>query len=724
MKKALLSVFIVLINTFLFSQNLKPIPQKVKDYFATGKRVAAYDLFTVNEDQQKQVQYRQAASGITVMKLNKSQISKVVTEKPEAMEMSFPFEGHTVTVELIKHNIFAQGFKVETDKGFVDYTPGVYYQGIVKGDEQSLVAFSFFKDEVMGMASINNVGNIVLGKAQNSEDFVSYNDQRLTKQNPFNCLANTLPENKNYKVDAKKLSSNPAILTQNCPRIFSEMSYDIYQQRGSSVSSTTDWQTAVFNNTKTLYNNDDIQIAMSGVFVWTSNDGYTGGNDTMLYSFQTRKPTFDGDLATLMKPDGSGGIAFLDGLCSNNKYSVCDVNMNYSAVPTFSWTVEVLTHELGHNLGSPHTQACAWNGNDTAIDGCVTTEGGCARPGVPSNGGTIMSYCHFQSVGINFLNGFGPQPKSLIINTIESKGCVGTNCTTSCPVTVENVIPTSITKTTAAFTITDNTATSWKYKVTKMDGTEVASGTTNSKTWNVGGLTEGTYYKVFVGTIGCSASTAYQSESLILTDANWCSGVLFRDSGGENLNYEHNQTLVKTFYPDTPGRRVKLTFSQFNIEERDPSTNVLYDYMDVYNGTSINAPKFPNGSELNGNTIPGPFTATNPDGAITVRFISDGGLELSGWTAAIDCSLLSTNDINAQESITLSPNPTKGEFVINSKNPIISYEIHDASGRLINKDSQLKATKQKIDLSKKKSGTYLITIKTDNETVTKKIIKN
>ena len=42
MKKAILFVFIILINTFLFSQNLKPIPQKVKDYLATGKRVATY----------------------------------------------------------------------------------------------------------------------------------------------------------------------------------------------------------------------------------------------------------------------------------------------------------------------------------------------------------------------------------------------------------------------------------------------------------------------------------------------------------------------------------------------------------------------------------------------------------------------------------------------------------------------------------------------------------
>ena len=45
-------------------------------------------------------------------------------------------------------------------------------------------------------------------------------------------------------------------------------------------------------------------------------------------------------------------------------------------------------------MGSSHTHACVWNGDNTAIDGCAATEGSCARGGIPpSNGGTIMSYC-------------------------------------------------------------------------------------------------------------------------------------------------------------------------------------------------------------------------------------------------------------------------------------------------------------------------------------------
>jgi hypothetical protein len=84
--------------------------------------------------------------------------------------------------------------------------------------------------------------------------------------------------------------------------------------------------------------------------------------------------------------------------------------------------VMVITHEMGHLMGSNHTHACVWNGNNTAIDGCAAVEGDCARPGNPPTGGTIMSYCHLQGVGINFNKGFGPQPTAVILNKIANAG--------------------------------------------------------------------------------------------------------------------------------------------------------------------------------------------------------------------------------------------------------------------------------------------------------------
>ncbi|MEM9527327.1 MAG: T9SS type A sorting domain-containing protein, partial [Bacteroidota bacterium] len=57
------------------------------------------------------------------------------------------------------------------------------------------------------------------------------------------------------------------------------------------------------------------------------------------------------------------------------------------------------------------------------------TEGSCPNPGIPSNGGTIMSYCHLRSTGINFFNGFGPQPTAVIQNRVAAaQGCVQAVC--------------------------------------------------------------------------------------------------------------------------------------------------------------------------------------------------------------------------------------------------------------------------------------------------------
>jgi predicted Zn-dependent protease len=68
---------------------------------------------------------------------------------------------------------------------------------------------------------------------------------------------------------------------------------------------------------------------------------------------------------------GLGGVAIsIAGLCSNQNVSYSDVDLYYEELPMFSWDVEVITHELGHLFGSPHTHGCYWNGNDTAIDGC------------------------------------------------------------------------------------------------------------------------------------------------------------------------------------------------------------------------------------------------------------------------------------------------------------------------------------------------------------------
>lgn len=705
---------------FGFSQDLKPIAQKVRDSKIAKKSFVKYDLFSVDQSVQKNEAYKAAAEDITVMKLNKSEISRIVSEKPEALEMTFPFEGKSISVELVKHNIFTQDFKVNTDKGYTDYKPGVYYQGIVKGDNKSLVAISFFGNDVVGVTSIKEVGNIVIGKAKNSEDYLSYNDVKLKGDNPFVCGSDELVENQNLSV-----SYNPSTMTSKktstCVRIYYEAGYGPYTQNGSNVITTTNWVTAMHNNISTLYENDGITVALSEVFVWTTVDPYTGTPSEILGKFRLGRTTFNGDVAQLLRNPATTSIAYVNSLCGAYKYSYSGVNSFFSNVPTYSWNIEAMTHEIGHNLGSPHTHDCVWNGDNTRIDGCGPASGNpgngtCPSGDLPSDGGTIMSYCHLVgSVGINFANGFGEQPGALIRSRIEASGCLGTDCVASCTVTVSGLTINEVTKNSLKATISDNSGTSWKYRLSNPDGTIISEGVSNAKILNFNNLEEGTYYLLGVGA-ECSGPQAFAYEKILLTDGDWCSGLKFTDSGGENANYLDNQSFIKTFYPANSTDKLKMTFTQFATEQG--GDNVI-----IYDGPNIASPRFAGATNISGDNLPGPFTSTHATGAITFRFTpNDNNNTAPGWIATFDCITLATNENSLNNGISISESANKGVFTIKAKDQVLSYQVFDASGKVVKTGSKSVSSQEKVDLSNAPAGTYMVSIVTAKETVVKKII--
>lgn len=722
MIKKLLTICILQCAVFGFSQNLRPVAAKVSEYHSQKKTFEKYNLFTVNDNSEKLAEYKRAATDISVLSVDHKQLKKLVHNKPEYLEVSFPFDGKQITMELYKNEIFTRDFKVTTSKGEIaDYTPGVYYQGIVKGDNQSVVAFSFFDTDIVGVASTLELGNIVVGKAKNSNDFVSYSDSKLTGLNPFICGVDELAENQNQKIsfDPNTQKNAGKVLTQNCVRIYYEICYAPYVNNSSDITATTNWLTAIHNNIATLYNNDDVKIALNEVFVWTTPDPYTGNPNANLASFRTNRQTFNGDLAHLVNQPSTTSVAYVNSLCTTSRHAYSGASQTYSNVPVYSWTIEAMTHEMGHSLGSPHTHACAWNGNSTAIDGCGTQagfpEGTCPTGPIPSSvvKGTIMSYCHLLSgVGINFANGFGPQPGALIRSTVDSKPCLGTDCTTACSTTISGLSVSNITQTSANASFNDATSLSWKYKLTKFDGTSVSSGNTTSQSLSFSNLQPATYYLLSVGT-DCSA--AYQRTQLFMTDGNWCNGALFTDTGGTTANYGNNQTFIKTFYP-TAGA-LSMTFTEFGLEQD-------YDFMYVYNGPSTSSPLFANGNGLTGATLPGTFTSTHPSGAITVRFVSDESENDIGWKANFSCSVLAVEDADIKDnSVSIYPNPAKSIITISSKEALKSLKIFDEAGRLVRAESSLKGSRLDVNISSMQTGNYVITVETEKQKVTKKLIK-
>jgi len=108
-----------------------------------------------------------------------------------------------------------------------------------------------------------------------------------------------------------------------------------------------------------------------------------------------------------------------------------------------------------------------------------------------------------------------------------------------------------------------------------------------------------------------------------------CSGT-FYDPGGTG-NYGNSQTFVYTICPSTPGAKVIVNFSAFNLENS-------FDFLQVFDGNSVAAPSL---GTYTGAAGPGTATAsvTNATGCLTFRFTSDGSVTSTGWIAAISCSV-------------------------------------------------------------------------------------
>jgi len=343
-------------------------------------------------------------------------------------------------LELMPVNIFADGFEIKTASG-ESYAPsGTFYRGIVQGDPSSTATVSIFEDYIRILITDLN-GNYIIGPMKNDKNsYILYNDKELTIQNDFQCQV----EDDAVK-PANLVDPSADNLPGECVNIFMEADFAMFQSNGSNVATTSNFVAALFNEVATVYDNENINIRISVIFVWNIPDPYVGFSNTLdvLSNYRVTRTGYNGNLAAFISTRNiGGGRAYLDVICNTAfSYSVSgNMGTVVTPFPTYSWEVYVLSHELGHNFGSSHTHACVWNGNNTAIDGCAgSTEGSCSLPGTPTGGGTVMSYCHIASVGINLNTGFGPQPGNLIRNRYNAAPC-----TSPCPVTC----PTNLTVTT------------------------------------------------------------------------------------------------------------------------------------------------------------------------------------------------------------------------------------------------------------------------------------
>lgn len=428
----------VLALSYVFSSSVNAQNRQPEDFL--------YNLFLSSPDELKSVENYVSSS--QTLELDITVLQSIVDKAPKRLDMGIPNGSGYLSLSLERVDVLSEDFILRTSDGATFHKNDFYnshYRGHIKGDSSSVVAISFNESSVQGLFT-NTQGNYVLAPHGKKGQHILYNEAALKKSQDFNCYSNDLKNNIskfNYSMTKGSTSNLPPV------NIFIECERKLYVDLNSDIDQVQAFVSNLILETASIYLIDEVEILLSEVFVWTTVDPYSeiySMYDLLDKFGETREGQFQGDIAHLITSRFvGGGLAWLDELCRSHRtfeadwdndgveethykgpYAVSSgLSTQYSPFPTYSWNLNVFGHEMGHTLGSPHTHACVWGpSGDQAIDNCYQTEGGCNEGPAPTNGGTMMSYCHISSEGKNLSLGFGAEPGGLIRSKIENAACL------------------------------------------------------------------------------------------------------------------------------------------------------------------------------------------------------------------------------------------------------------------------------------------------------------
>ena len=371
---------------------------------SSSRNSSNYPLFQLKD---QQVLPNDLTSGV-MLDLQEDMLAAIRNQPNALLSLTIPVDRtNSFEVDLFLIDIYAPGFKLITSAPIseeVQHT-GIFYHGIIRNNPNSAVALSIYED-MIDLFIQDPIGNYKLSKANGKEGYVLYNGVNRKKKGELTCAAKggAYKEETVREPLAQSRSVAPGV------PVYIEADYELFLAKNRDLNAMNRFVEIMIVETTALYARLEIPITVSGLKLYNSPDDYplTGINDDKLTAFaETLKDEFPGVLAHLLTGEDGGGIANLGVLCATyaqegieGPYAVTGIGEPNAETPDLD-DINTFAHELGHNFGSYHTQACFWNGNNTAIDGCVSPEAPddgeptCDRPNTdcPVGGGTIMSYC-------------------------------------------------------------------------------------------------------------------------------------------------------------------------------------------------------------------------------------------------------------------------------------------------------------------------------------------
>lgn len=377
------------------------------------------------------------------LSVNKESVRQILNSDYKTLNIDIPLEGNNVAnLKLSEYNILTPGAIImeETAEGRKTIPADVRfkcYKGFYNNDINSMVVICLADNFVKALLLTEN-NSYTLATLEDetrlSSECILYANNKILRKNDFHCEADELPISEKTKHDVQNLhpeSLTNTFLQANIALEVDNYTYNLYGQSSQNASA---YCLSLLSVSSALYNRDiNVKLAVPSIHIWTTTDPYTGtASNTLLNQFRTwwtsNMQATPRTLAHFItrRPGGLGGIAWVDALCDSPAggygYGFSNTNGPINPLPTYSWDAMVVSHELGHNFSSPHTHSCTWPGG--AIDSCYTVEGSCYNgPAIPRVG-TIMSYCHLTSAGIDLRLGFGPLPKAKIRQGAEIASCI------------------------------------------------------------------------------------------------------------------------------------------------------------------------------------------------------------------------------------------------------------------------------------------------------------
>ncbi|OYT17706.1 MAG: hypothetical protein B7C24_01300 [Bacteroidetes bacterium 4572_77] len=185
-----------------------------------------------------------------------------------------------------------------------------------------------------------------------------------------------------------------------------------------------------------------------------------------------------------------------------------------------------------------------------------------------------------------------------------------------------------------------------------------------------------------------------------------CNG-LFLDDGGSG-NYSDGKDYTTTIFGNETSDDYVLIvdFLEFSLEF---SETCNYDYLKIYDGEDASATLL---GTYCGTNSPGEIMSSNDDHALTFVFHSDGSVNLEGWKATINCTIVDGVDELSQHHLSIYPNPVEnGLITIESETVMSQISINNMNGQVMRIKS-VNTKKEILNLSDLSAGIYIISVNT------------